>query len=291
MTKHGNLTLTAQRNLLKARFPDIYFQDQDLANAIQKYKNADKVNNDASALLTMLMQKKIEDSRWVVDFELDKDNRLTRLLWMSPDQVDLWLRYYDVIINDNTARTNQYQMPLGVFIVIDNKCKTRLVCQTLVSDESLNTHIWILKCIRRATEQAPIVIFTDADPALDAAIPIVFPETYSAHCIFHIAQNLPKNLKAKLGEKWDDFIKQFYQCRNSLCEPLFKQRWNQLLNDYPMAKDYLLRALGQNCRSWARAYLHKIFTAGIKSTTRIEGYNWIIKQQLKANSTLCDIAD
>ncbi|EXX54899.1 hypothetical protein RirG_230330 [Rhizophagus irregularis DAOM 197198w] len=274
MTKYGSLTLTAQRNLLKARFPDLHFQDQDLANVIHKYKIADKINNDASALLTTLMQKKAEDLRW-----------------MSPDQVDLWLRYHDVVINDNTARTNQYQMPLGVFIIIDNKCKSRLVCQVLVSDETLNTHVWILECIKKATETAPIVMFTDADPALDAAIPIVFPETYLAHCIFHIAQNLPKNLKAKLGEKWDDFIKQFYQCRNSLCEPLFKQRWNQLLIDYPMAKDHLLRTLDQNSRSWARAYLHKIFTAGIESTARVEGYNWIIKQQLKANSNLCEIAD
>jgi hypothetical protein len=152
MTKHGNLTLTAQRNLLKALFPDIHFQDQDLANVIQKYKNVDKIDNDASALLTMLMQKKAEDLRWVVDFELDNNNHLTRLLWMLPDQVDLWLKYHDVVINDNTTRTNQYQLPLGVFIIIDNKNKTRLVCQVLASDETLDTHVWILKCIRRATE-------------------------------------------------------------------------------------------------------------------------------------------
>ncbi|RHZ53322.1 hypothetical protein Glove_443g1 [Diversispora epigaea] len=291
MTKHGNLSLTAQRNLLKARFPNLHFQDQDLANAIQKYKNINKINNDASTLLTSLLQKKIEDLRWVVDFELDKENQLTRLLWMSPDQIDLWLKYYDVVVNDNTAKTNQYQMLLGIFIIIDNKCKTRLVCQALVSDETLDTHVWILECIRKATEQAPIVMFTDANPALDAAIPIVFPETYPAHCIFHIAQNLPKNLKGKLGERWNDFIKQFYQCRNSLCEPLFKQRWNQLLNDFPASKDYLLRTLGRNCRSWARAYLYKIFTAGIESTSRIEGYNWVIKQQLKTNSTLCELVD
>ena len=224
MTKHGNLTFTAQRNFLKARFPDLHFQNQDLANTIQKYKNTDKINNDASALLTILMQKKIEDLRWIVKFELDKDNHLTCLFWMTSDQVNLWLKYYDVVINDNTARTNQYQMPFGVFVIIDNKGKTRLVCQVLASDKTLETHIWILECIRRATEQALIVMFTDADPALDAAIPIVFPETYPAHCIFHIAQNLLKNLKAKLGEKWADFIKQFYQYRNSLCEPLFKQR-------------------------------------------------------------------
>ncbi|CAG8697337.1 11324_t:CDS:1, partial [Cetraspora pellucida] len=63
ITKHENLSLTVQRSLLKARFPDLHFQDQDLANAIQKYKKSDKINNDASALLTSLMQKKVEDLR------------------------------------------------------------------------------------------------------------------------------------------------------------------------------------------------------------------------------------
>ncbi|CAB4431555.1 unnamed protein product [Rhizophagus irregularis] len=58
-----------------------------------------------------------------------------------------------------------------------------------------------------------------------------------------------------------------------------------------MAKDYLLCTLDQNCKSWAQAYLYKIFTAGIESTARVEGYNWIIKQQLKAKSTLCELAN
>ncbi|CAG8809532.1 10293_t:CDS:2, partial [Cetraspora pellucida] len=193
----------------EARFPDLNFQDQDLANAIQKVKKTAEVNNDASILLTSLMQKILEDPRWVVDFELDQDNHLVRLLWMSSGQVDLWLKYYDVIVNDNTTKTNQYQMPLGIFIVIDNKCKTRLTCQVLMSNETIDTHVWILEHIKKAIRKAPIIIFTDRDLALDTAIPIVFPETYSAHCIFHIAQNLPKNLKV---------IKQQLKVNSTLCE-------------------------------------------------------------------------
>ncbi|CAG8696679.1 21313_t:CDS:2, partial [Racocetra persica] len=65
--------------------------------------------------------------------------------------------------------------------------------------------------------------------------------------------------------------------------PLFKERWNKLLTDFPIAKDYLLHVLDPKCRSWARAYLHRVFTAGIESTSRVESYNWVIKQQLKAN--------
>ena len=58
-----------------------------------------------------------------------------------------------------------------------------------------------------------------------------------------------------------------------------------------MAKDYLLCVLDPKCRSRARAYLHRVFTAGVESTSRVESYNWVIKQQLKANSTLCELAD
>ncbi|CAG8627943.1 4176_t:CDS:2, partial [Cetraspora pellucida] len=38
MTKNNNLSLVAQKHLLKAQFPDLNFQNQDLANVIQKVK-------------------------------------------------------------------------------------------------------------------------------------------------------------------------------------------------------------------------------------------------------------
>ncbi|CAG8627887.1 13833_t:CDS:2 [Cetraspora pellucida] len=75
MTKHGNLSITSQRNILKARFPDMIFQDTDLANAIGKIRSANHFNttNDASTLLLSLMEKKIADPQWTINFELDED--------------------------------------------------------------------------------------------------------------------------------------------------------------------------------------------------------------------------
>ncbi|CAG8507874.1 6198_t:CDS:2 [Scutellospora calospora] len=46
MTKHANLLITVQRSLLKARFPDLNFQDTDLDNAIQKFKRSDKISEE-----------------------------------------------------------------------------------------------------------------------------------------------------------------------------------------------------------------------------------------------------
>src|SRR5438046_101888 len=101
---------------------------------------------------------------------------------------------------------------------------------------------------------------------MDAAIPLQFPDSYHTHCIYHIGQNLPKNLKAKLGSLYNDFIVKFYKCRNSLSESLFFSRLINLLENFPLAKNYLLRVLWLSHKSWACCYLKQIFTAGIEST-------------------------
>ncbi|RHZ86139.1 hypothetical protein Glove_54g116 [Diversispora epigaea] len=109
----------------------------------------------------------------------------------------------------------------------------------------------------------PLVFVTDADPAADAAIGQIYISTYQIHCIFHISENLPKNLKSKLE--------------------LFYKRWSNLTEKYSNAKDYLMRALYPNRQAWARTFTSKIFMAGIQTTSRVESLNNIIKRELKAN--------
>ncbi|RHZ58061.1 hypothetical protein Glove_376g2 [Diversispora epigaea] len=189
---------------------------------------------------------------------------------MSLTQIALWLEYHDVILNDNTAKTNCYQMPLSLFLVIDNNTRSRLVAQALVSDEMTESYKWILECTKNATITEPLVFVTDADPAADAAIGQIYIITYQIHCIFHISENLPKNLKSKLCDQYENF--------------------SNLVEKYPSVKDYLMRVLYPNRQTWVRAFTSKIFTAGIQTTSCIEGLNNIIKRELQANSTLCDLA-
>ena len=70
----------------------------------------------------------------------------------------------------------------------------------------------------------PLVFVTDANPAMDAAIVQTYEMTHPIHCIFHISENLPKNVKSKLGDQYEDFVRSFFICRNSLCEELFYER-------------------------------------------------------------------
>ena len=79
LTEGENLSITTQRKLLKAKFPTASILNCDLMNAIQRFKVHDNEKNDASRLLTTLMNRKSNDSEWVVEFELDDENRLTRI--------------------------------------------------------------------------------------------------------------------------------------------------------------------------------------------------------------------
>ena len=42
-------------------------------------------------------------------------NKLTHLFWMSPRQRDLAMDCYQVLIHDNTYKTNRFKLPCGLF--------------------------------------------------------------------------------------------------------------------------------------------------------------------------------
>ena len=96
-------------------------------------------------------------------------DRLCGIFWMTSDQILLWSRYSDVILHDNTLRTNKYNFPLSLFILVDNDGKSRLGAQAFLNDETQESYEWVLQQTLDATGSQPRVILTDMDPAMTAA--------------------------------------------------------------------------------------------------------------------------
>jgi MULE transposase domain len=226
LTVVAKVNATVQYRIIREKFKTKVYRT-DLYNAINKfYREATPGEEDAGTLLKRLYDKKDEDPRWVITMKLDSaTGSLTHLFWMTPEQQILWLRYHDVIMHDNTCKTNRYNRPLSLFVTPDNNLKTRIVAQAIVDDESQFSYEWVFQCVKEATGVAPKVFVTDGDPAVNAAVAIQFPNAFHMHCIWHISQNLPKQLKGKLGSSFNDFIKDFYKARNSLTERQFYERY------------------------------------------------------------------
>ena len=71
-------------------------------------------------LLEKLENQQKEDPGRNVYCKKIHQGRLFHIFWMDSNQQDLYQRYYDVIVTDNTSETNKYQMALCFFIGIDN---------------------------------------------------------------------------------------------------------------------------------------------------------------------------
>ena len=86
-----------------------------------------------------------------------------------------------------------------LFTGMDKRNHSRLLGQALTRDEREESFNWIMSCIKKATSNvSPRIIFTDADAALHNAIKTQFSDSQLASYIFHIKQNLKKNVRPKL---------------------------------------------------------------------------------------------
>ena len=66
---------------------------------------------------------------------------------MFPVQQELYKRFSDVVLNDNTCKPNKYNMYLSVFMVKDNYGKFRNIANALVEDEMSSTYMLCLRLI------------------------------------------------------------------------------------------------------------------------------------------------
>ncbi|CAG8566346.1 5404_t:CDS:2 [Racocetra fulgida] len=93
-----------------------------------------------------------------------------------------------------------------------------------------------------------------------------------------------------LDNTYNEFLKDFYACKNILSPAKFDLQWYKLIAKYLKAADYLNSELYSSKEKWAKAYTTKFFTAGITSTSRVKSENLVIKNILQGRPNLCELA-
>ncbi|PKK58578.1 hypothetical protein RhiirC2_796089 [Rhizophagus irregularis] len=85
--------------------------------------------SDAATMFLYLLKQHEEDPNYIIIQHLEgPSNKLTSLFW-------------DVVIHDNTAEINRYEMALSLFVGIDNNFKTRVLAQALTKYETQADYI------------------------------------------------------------------------------------------------------------------------------------------------------
>ncbi|CAG8845657.1 24603_t:CDS:2, partial [Gigaspora margarita] len=100
-----------------------------------------------------------------------------------------------------------------------------------MNDKTVESYEWVLQTLITNTKAVSLMIITDNDLAVNAAIASILSDTNHIYCIYHIGQNLIKNLKGKLGEH--NLLTKFSDASSYLNCALFgeKERQNGIIKN------------------------------------------------------------
>ena len=279
------------RAILKEEFGDqVTWVYNDIYNFIYQLEGGlEKRELDSEELLKILEQFKDDNTEFFYFADINENTkRLERVIWMFPEQRMNYSRFNDVVVFDNTYKTNRFQMPFGIFTGVNNYGHSICFAGTLMIDETEDSFLWVFtKFLEMVNQHAPLVILTDDDRAMANAYTKILQPLGTKHrlCQWHLMKNVMKNLAVKLGNDWTLFIKNLYKCFGKIDISEFLSDWEALKTTYPSAATYLLR-MEKTKEKWAACYNHNTFMADMTTTQRGESMNNMMKGYLDASTSL-----
>ena len=173
-----------------------------------------KREQDETLIVKELDCLKSQDNEFCYEVLIDSEtSELRRAIWMFPEQRMNYCRFYDVVVFDNTYKTNRFGMPFGIFTGVNNYGQSVCFAEAIMSDETAESFIWTFTSfLKMINNTSPKVFLTDEDQAIIKAIDLIFQPHEIKHilCLWHFMKNVVKNLNGILGFKWAEFIKFFY---------------------------------------------------------------------------------
>ncbi|CAG8737998.1 13290_t:CDS:2, partial [Cetraspora pellucida] len=165
------------------------------------------------------------------------------------------------------------------FFVTKINCSPQQICKALEEKYFVKVYMPVLRQKEVDPQWYVEVDWDPNNPALVTTIHDEFPTTNALHCIFYIAQNISLNLKNYLKDNYDEFISDFFE------KCLLDKYNNKGLVNY-------LQWLYANKESWAKAFVLKLFMAGMSSTLQVKSYNTKIKRLIfNSNTTILELAE
>lgn len=146
-----------------------------------------------------------KDGEWIFKHELDDEGHITALFCMHRTSIRMLQLHPWVISMDCTYKTNRYGLPLLDIVGFASTGQTFHLAFGFIQDEKQDSYEVILRCLAEAYEslemQHPRTILTDKERALINAINVVFPDTKTISCIWHIDMNLLKKARPLLSDQ------------------------------------------------------------------------------------------
>ncbi|CAB5343108.1 unnamed protein product [Rhizophagus irregularis] len=252
------------RDIIQYDQPNETYLYNDIHNFIYNNSNGSTKEKlfDAQNFVTLLEQHKIENNEFAYIVKVNNNtNEFESAIWMFPEQKMYYSRFFDIVVFDNTYRTNRFDLPFGIFTGVNNYGQSVCFAGALLKSET--------------TE------------AMGSAFSVTFNNYETKHrlCQWHLVKNITTNLMSKLGSKWQLFLRNFYGCLYETEEVNFNSAWDSLKVEFPDTVTYL-KTLEKHKEKWAVCFNQNIFMAEMSTTQRAESMNNLMKGYINATTSM-----
>ncbi|KAK9065017.1 hypothetical protein SSX86_016400 [Deinandra increscens subsp. villosa] len=194
----------------------------------------------------------------------------------------------DVLSFDATYRTNVYRMIFVPFTGVDHHNKCVLFGAGMISDETIESYTWLLSTFLKAHLKQPVLVLTDQDSSMKAAVTSVFNESVHHLCAWHIMRKLPSKILGEILAN-TDLRKSIHKLVWNLHidTETFEERWHELLAKYDLTDHEWLSQIYEIRSEWVPAFFRDVpMSRLMKTTSRSESSNAHFKVNSSLSNTL-----
>ncbi|CAI0457455.1 unnamed protein product [Linum tenue] len=262
------------------------FTEKDVRNLLQSFRKIDS-EDESIDLLRICRNIKDKEPDFKFEYLLDSNNRLENIAWSYASSIESYDVFGDAVVFDTTHRLTAIDMPLGIWIGVNNYGTPCFFGCVILREENLRSLSWALKAfLGFMNGKAPQTMLTDQNMCLKEAMAAEMPSTKHALCIWMIVAKFPSWFNAVLGDRYNDWKAEFHRLYNLESIEDFELGWRDMVTSFGLhanrhiANLYALRSL------WALPYLRSHFFAGMMAIGHSKSINAFIQRFLIAQTRL-----
>jgi hypothetical protein len=121
----------------------------------------ENIKDDIGKIMKLLNEMKEKDSEMAIKVQTDSEGRIKSMLWCTGKNRADYNHFVDVVTFDTTYRTNLYNLPFGLFIVVNNHFQSIIFGGVLLTYEKTEDLAWAFSNFIQIMEgKEPITILT-----------------------------------------------------------------------------------------------------------------------------------
>ncbi|WOL04125.1 protein FAR1-RELATED SEQUENCE 6-like isoform X1 [Canna indica] len=225
-------------------------------------------DGDSYAIYQFFSHMQTKSANFFYSMDLDEEGRLRNVFWADAISRATYKFFGDVVLLDTTYLTGDFDIPLVLFVGVNNHGQLVLLGCSLLSDETAETYFWLFKTwMTCMLKQPPNCIITDQCKAIKDALVKVFPGVRHRLCLWQVMKRVPLHFREH--EKCNSIKKTLEKIvYESYTTEELEKDWKKMIEDYGLEANEWLNWLYENRHFWLPVYLKDTFWAGMSCAER-----------------------